>query len=57
MITVMAEVAALLADEFIVDDAESNVRLQMVRAHLVLRIGSRLFGAHRPLEILVGPFD
>jgi hypothetical protein len=46
MVAVMAEVAALLADEFIVDDAESNVRLQMVRAHLVLRIGSRLFGTH-----------
>lgn len=46
VITVMTEVAALLADQFIVDDAESHVRLQVVWAHLVLRIGSRLFGAH-----------
>jgi len=46
MVAVMAEVAALFADQFIVDDAESNVRLQMVRAQLVLRIGSRLFGTH-----------
>ena len=46
MITVMTEIAALFADQFIVDDAESHVRLQVVWAHLVLRIGSRLFGAH-----------
>ena len=46
MIAVMAEVAALFADQLIVDDTESYVRLQMIRAHLVLRIGSRLFGTY-----------
>ena len=42
----MAEIAALFANQFIVDDTESDVRLQMIRAHLVLRIGSRLFGTN-----------
>ena len=43
VVSVMAEIAALFTDQFIVDDAEGHILLQMVWAHLLV-VGGLISG-------------